>query len=99
MAQTVGTDRELAWTLLLAAARDAEAAAAGQIRNVPSGDLHAPLAWRRDTQHPGWEARLPQGDPQQAFLDLYLPICSATAAHPLTIGHLGQSLDGFIATH
>ena len=31
-------------------------------------------------------------------LDLYLPVCSATPAHPITIGHLGQSLDGFIAT-
>jgi len=98
MAQTVGTDRELAWNLLLAAARDAEAAATGQIRNVPAGDPHAPLAWH-DTQHPGWETRLGPGDPQQAFLDLYLPICSATTAHPVTIGHLGQSLDGFIATH
>src|SRR5581483_6926427 len=32
-------------------------------------------------------------------LDLYLPIASATARHPIAIGHLGQSLDGFIATH
>jgi riboflavin-specific deaminase-like protein len=30
---------------------------------------------------------------------LYLPICSATKTHPITVGHLGQSLDGFIATH
>jgi len=33
------------------------------------------------------------------LIDLYLPICSATDAQPITIGHLGQSLDGFIATH
>ena len=32
-------------------------------------------------------------------IDLYLPICSATSARPMTVGHLGQSLDGFIATH
>jgi diaminohydroxyphosphoribosylaminopyrimidine deaminase / 5-amino-6-(5-phosphoribosylamino)uracil reductase len=44
-------------------------------------------------------ATLPAGDPQAAFLDLYLPICGATAAKPITVGHLGQSLDGFIATH
>jgi diaminohydroxyphosphoribosylaminopyrimidine deaminase/5-amino-6-(5-phosphoribosylamino)uracil reductase len=44
-------------------------------------------------------ARLPAGDPHSAILDLYLPICSATGEHPITIGHLGQSLDGFIATH
>jgi len=44
-------------------------------------------------------ARLPADDPRTALLDLYLPICSATADHPITVGHLGQSLDGFIATH
>ena len=38
-------------------------------------------------------------DPRRAMIDLYLPICSATDAHPITVGHLGQSLDGFIATH
>jgi riboflavin-specific deaminase-like protein len=55
----------------------------------------AVLAW-----HPGagWESRLPPGDPRAELLSLYLPICSATATRPLTIGHLGQSLDGFIAT-
>lgn len=43
-------------------------------------------------------AHLPAGDPRAALLDLYLPICGATAEHPITLGHLGQSLDGFIAT-
>jgi len=43
-------------------------------------------------------AHLPASDPRAAVLDLYLPICSATAEHPITVGHLGQSLDGFIAT-
>jgi diaminohydroxyphosphoribosylaminopyrimidine deaminase / 5-amino-6-(5-phosphoribosylamino)uracil reductase len=46
----------------------------------------------------GWALRLPRNHPQHAFVDLYLPICSATAASPVTVGHLGQSLDGFIAT-
>ncbi len=46
----------------------------------------------------GWESLLPSDDPQRDLLDLYLPICSATAARPITVGHLGQSLDGFIAT-
>src|SRR5215468_3017144 len=44
-------------------------------------------------------ARLPRNDPRVPVLDLYLPICGATAEHPITVGHLGQSLDGFIATH
>ena len=38
-------------------------------------------------------------DPRRAFFDLYLPIARATRAQPVTVGHLGQSLDGFIATH
>ena len=55
----------------------------------------AVLAW-----HPGigWESRLAVDDPRSELLSLYLPICSATSARPLTMGHLGQSLDGFIAT-
>jgi riboflavin-specific deaminase-like protein len=32
------------------------------------------------------------------LLELYLPLAAANAARPLTIGHLGQSLDGHIAT-
>ena len=55
----------------------------------------AVLAWRPGT---GWESRLPPDDPRSDLLHLYLPICSATSARPLTVGHLGQSLDGFIAT-
>ena len=47
----------------------------------------------------GWHSRLPAGNPQADLLDLYLPLCSATASRPITVGHLGQSLDGFIATH
>jgi riboflavin-specific deaminase-like protein len=32
------------------------------------------------------------------FFELYLPFCRATPARPLTVAHLGQSLDGRIAT-
>jgi diaminohydroxyphosphoribosylaminopyrimidine deaminase/5-amino-6-(5-phosphoribosylamino)uracil reductase len=32
------------------------------------------------------------------LLDLYLPICGASAERPITVGHLGQSIDGHIAT-
>jgi riboflavin-specific deaminase-like protein len=46
----------------------------------------------------GWKSCLPSDDPCSSLLDLYLPICGATATRPLTVGHLGQSLDGFIAT-
>jgi hypothetical protein len=68
----------------------------GELRSVPADDGDALIAWRPDT---GWEVVLPADDPRHAFLDLYLPICSATAARPVTVGHLGESLDGFIATH
>src|SRR5437016_715601 len=54
------------------------------------------LLWRPGA---GWEPMLDIDDPRKALVDLYLPICSATRARPITVGHLGQSLDGFIATH
>ena len=81
-----------AWTIVREAARAAEGLEAETqlIRFSPQ------LLWRPGA---GWESLLPQGDPRKALVDLYLPICSATKARPITIGHLGQSLDGFIATH
>ena len=60
------------------------------------GHLAAMIAWNPDI---GWEPALPEHDPRRALIDLYLPICSATKSKPITVGHLGQSLDGFIATH
>ena len=53
---------------------------------------HDPAALSRATH-------VPVGDPQRSFVDLYLPLCDASASSPLVLGHLGQSLDGFIATH
>jgi riboflavin-specific deaminase-like protein len=34
----------------------------------------------------------------RALLELYAPVCAANARRPLAIAHLGQSLDGYIAT-
>ncbi|HZF31570.1 MAG TPA: RibD family protein [Gammaproteobacteria bacterium] len=50
--------------------------------------------------HPGSGWAAGAGAPQDALalLDLYLPLCGAAADRPLTIAHLGQSLDGCIAT-
>src|SRR5204862_1294849 len=96
------------WSVVQAAARAAERtadanepavfalAADGSSRAEPAGDADALVAWRPGA---GWQAVLPADDPRRAFIDLYLPICSATAARPVTVGHLGESLDGFIATH
>ena len=79
---------DAAWRAVMAAAEhpggDAGSATAGMLaRNSGTG----------------WTCVLPDDDPRRAFIDLYLPVCNATAEHPITVGHLGQSLDGFIATH
>src|SRR6187549_561667 len=101
----VGADA--AWSLVLAAAgasgtitaaaRPATFSVGDDLRLAPvrSDDPSALLAW-----HPsrGWTLLLPPDHPQHAFIDLYLPICGATSTNPITVGHLGQSLDGFIAT-
>jgi diaminohydroxyphosphoribosylaminopyrimidine deaminase / 5-amino-6-(5-phosphoribosylamino)uracil reductase len=97
-----------AWSIVRAAARNAERLAESrhlaafaigedeQLRQLDPDDADALIEWRPGV---GWEAVLPPDDPRYGLIDLYLPICSATAAQPITVGHLGQSLDGFIATH
>ena len=102
-----GPDAGLAWTIALAAATGAERLAAsgehvrcdvgadGDLRALPPDDPNALIAWEPGV---GWKLLLPPDDPRHGLLDLYLPICGATAAKPVTVGHLGLSLDGFIAT-
>ena len=107
------TIQDEAWAVVLAAANEAERAAAlthvaayaapvasegddAPLRRVAVGDPDAAIEWRPSA---GWTLVLPTADLRHALIDLYLPICSATFARPMTVGHLGQSLDGFIATH
>jgi diaminohydroxyphosphoribosylaminopyrimidine deaminase/5-amino-6-(5-phosphoribosylamino)uracil reductase len=97
-----------AWNAVLDAAGHAESlvranqhaalapGADGRLQLVQPGHPDAVIAWR---PHAGFEVVLPPDDPRHAMIDLYLPLCGATGANPLTVGHLGQSLDGFIATH
>lgn len=96
-----------AWAIAHAAARaigsfDVEVpgrfalAADGGLHPVVSPTAPAVLSWNPAA---GWESALAPDDPNRDLLELYLPVSSATAARPITIGHLGQSLDGFIATH
>src|SRR4029077_2698892 len=66
----------------------------GQLVPVPNADPAAVVLWRSGA---GWEAAVPADDARRAIIDLYLPLCSAIAGRPITIGHIGQSLDGFIA--
>jgi len=75
-------------------ARFALAATGGLVR-LAAEDPAAVLQWNPAT---GWQSALGADHPQSDLLGLYLPISSATAERPITIGHLGQSLDGFIAT-
>jgi len=66
------------------------------LRAVAGGADTAVLTW---TPSAGWAAALADDDARKPMLDLYLPICGATLARPITVAHLGQSVDGFIATH
>jgi riboflavin-specific deaminase-like protein len=103
------TIQEEAWAIVLAAANladrlaEVDQAAAfttgdalEPLRATRQGARDAVLVWRPGS---GWTLLLPADDPRHALIDLYLPICSATVRRPTTVGHLGQSLDGFIATH
>jgi riboflavin-specific deaminase-like protein len=108
--QQTSASREIdaAWSVVLDAAGHADTfarrhehaslalGADGSLARVEAGHPDAVIAWR---PHAGFELLLPADDPRRAMIDLYLPICSATHANPITVGHLGQSLDGFIATH
>ena len=98
---------ESAWRVVQEAARLAAeleaggrpaafAAGADSLVPVPSSSSSVLLSWVPGT---GWTSRVAAGDSRFGLLDLYLPVCSATAIRPIVVGHLGQSLDGFIATH
>jgi riboflavin-specific deaminase-like protein len=95
-----------AWSALLAASRAARngldagrvvsfALDAAGLREVAPDARDAVLAWRPDA---GWTADGAWGDGANASLALYLPLCAAGPGRPLTVGHVGQSLDGYVAT-
>jgi diaminohydroxyphosphoribosylaminopyrimidine deaminase / 5-amino-6-(5-phosphoribosylamino)uracil reductase len=102
------TPADQAWHIVLAAAAEADRVAdaaepamyaateAGELRRVAADASDAVLRWQPRS---GWSVVIAGDDPRHPLIDLYLPICSATDACPITVGHLGQSLDGFIATH
>lgn len=107
-------DEACAWTLILTAARLARNAADGLdagvlLRTEPNGDyrlLDAGHA-RRDglvwDPCSGWcLGELSCDAPARALLDLYLTFCGHFGDHDTApaavVAHLGQSIDGFIAT-
>jgi diaminohydroxyphosphoribosylaminopyrimidine deaminase / 5-amino-6-(5-phosphoribosylamino)uracil reductase len=105
---------QAAWRALLAAAAVARAATvypetgdrrgferagvrigAGGVRLPPGRpDSHAWLA----SGAAGWTVAASAPSAARALLDLYAPVCAPAGDRPLTIAHLGQSLDGCIAT-
>lgn len=107
------TDREVetAWRVILGASRHAwgdspkpaqppahqafALDAEGRFYPVSSDRPPAVVACGLET---GWQSLALADDPVRAFLDLYLPLCGAGTTRPVVVGHLGQSLDGFIAT-
>jgi riboflavin-specific deaminase-like protein len=97
---------DAAWTIVLAASKAAEEASAGgrcafavqtggELTRAAETDPETVIVWLPGA---GWEPLLPPTDPRHAMLELYLPIAGATSSRPIAVGHLGQSLDGFIAT-
>ncbi len=68
----------------------------GRLRPLGASDKGAVLQWLPSV---GWRPLLADNDPRRDLLDLYLPVSSAIASRPIIVGHLGQSLDGFIATN
>jgi riboflavin-specific deaminase-like protein len=81
--------QESAWQLLLAARR---ASAAGDGATVGEPPW---LRWQGAECHGASEAAPAAA---RALLDLYAPLCAAGPGRSLTLAHLGQSLDGHIAT-
>ena len=82
-----------AWRLLLAAA------AARRCGDGPSPAGPGPEAAQWLAHGPGAPgAGVAAPAVVRPLLDLYAPLCLAGARRPLTIAHLGQSLDGHIAT-
>jgi riboflavin-specific deaminase-like protein len=63
---------------------------------VPGGRADMP-AWLASGPA-GWSVAPSAPAAARTLLDLYAPVCAPAAERPLTIAHLGQSLDGCIAT-
>jgi riboflavin-specific deaminase-like protein len=104
----LGSAAEIAWSIVRGASALAESLHTSsrpitfglddrsELCPVTHEDPEAVLAWAPGK---GWRSLLVASDARSELLNLYLPICSATSSRPMTVGHLGQSLDGFIATH
>jgi riboflavin-specific deaminase-like protein len=102
--RTVGLSPEAAWELILRL-RDQRAGAdgTGLVRARPAASdatATATASFGVTRQADGrWCVRgRPVSQPVQDLFDLYLPLCALGATRSFVVGHLGQSLDGRIAT-
>ncbi len=98
---------ELAWPLLLEWRRQARLLeslperlglgldARGQPNVAPADDRFTLLEVAADGS---WTARIPVTATSAEWFDLYLPLALAGRGRPFAVAHLGQSLDGRIAT-
>ncbi|MCB1776822.1 MAG: RibD family protein [Candidatus Competibacteraceae bacterium] len=98
---------EVVWSLLLELRRAARAwearpaglgfglTVSGQPTLTPAADA---TAFIEITDTGSWIARRPIPPFSAELLDLYLPMALADRRQPFTLAHLGQSLDGRIAT-
>ncbi len=100
-------DPDLVWALLLELCRHIRKLPAlsmplglgldpqGQPTVIPTLD---PAVLVEITSGDGWIAKAPLTAASAELFDLYLPLALACQNQPLTVAHLGQSLDGRIAT-
>jgi riboflavin-specific deaminase-like protein len=104
---TLALDESRAWMLLDALGRYAKAGrpvtSLCGLRLDSSGrlDVVAPdLGWIRvqPDVEPCYSAAIPLDRAAAQLLDLYMPLCVGPKAATLVLGHIGQSLDGQIAT-
>src|SRR5258708_6848865 len=87
-------DLESAWRALLEISgcwRDGEGPARPHVVRLADGTLTVPPSG-------AWTLDPPAAPELAAFLALYLPFCLAPRHRGFVVGHLGQSLDGRIAT-
>jgi len=98
---------ELAWRWLLQLRRYSRRETIGREPLGLAGDGNdavrvvapsATAAWLVVDRTGEWTAYADIASDAAQLFDLYLPLCWATAARPVTVAHLGQSLDGRIAT-
>ena len=66
--------------------------------NLKPAPADGATAWLVLRPHEGWDVGSGAPEAVRALLDLYVPLCAAAAHRTVTVGHLGQSLDGHVAT-